>query len=223
MTGDGPAHFIYERPLPAGAVGQVEQIDLPALGQIQRPQIVAEHIDLHVGIGDPVAYLLRDLLAQGQDLFVIIGLNRQNIHARKAIAQVHRIRSKSQNIPVNAAPEQEAQRLLCVVECGKGHDINSANVELALVLHSLRSIQRGPLQPQRQGRTLAHIDRSAPGNQLCHTAAVVLVFMAYETGIKFRHPKTGKLLELFMGDPALNKNAGIPVADDVGIAMGRAG
>lgn len=214
MSGHRPEYFVDEMPLMAGRIRQVEQIDFPAAGQIQRPQIIAQHIDFHVAVGDTVAYLFGHPLAPGQNFLVIVRLNGQNGHAGETIGQIHGVGGKHQHFAVDLAAEKETQRLPGIVEGVEGHHINRPDGELLTVGHGLR-----PDHFQFPGGAVAHVDGDPAGNNIAHAPAVVFVFVADQTRSKIGHFESRQLLQFAVGYTALQKNAGIPVAYDIGVAV----
>ena len=101
-------------------IGQMEQMDLSAPAQIQTLEIVTQYIDLHVAVGDTLLDLLRHPLTPLQDPLVVVSLDAQDIQPREPIPQIHCVCGKSQDLTINPALDQEAQRLLCIVEGGEG-------------------------------------------------------------------------------------------------------
>ena len=191
----------------------MQQMNLPALSQIQGTQVVTQGIDLHVAVGNAVAHLFRDTLAPFQDGLIVVGLDGQDVHPGELVPQIHRVRGKSQHIAVNPALDQEAQRLPGIVEGGEGHDIKAAHIEL---LHALN--HGHTISLQGLCRTLAHVDLHATVQQFLNALGVVLVFVAHEASLKLIQLESAELLELAVGDPALQQNAGLLIAYHIGVA-----
>ena len=53
-----------------------------------------------------INYLLRHPLATGKDSGIIVGLQRQKVHSRKAVAQIDRVRSEYQPVAIGMVPGQ---------------------------------------------------------------------------------------------------------------------
>ena len=94
----------------------MEQVQLPALGQIQRRKPPAKSGKLHVAVGDPVPHLLRQPGTAVQDIVGVVALHCQNIYARKPIAQINGVCGKGQLVPVYTAAYQVSHWFLRVVE-----------------------------------------------------------------------------------------------------------
>ena len=92
----------------AGRIGQMEQMDLPALGQVEGLQVVTQGIDLHVAVGDTLLDLVRHPLTPLQDSLVVVSLDTQNVQTGEAVIQIHCVRSKGKDITIHTALNKEA-------------------------------------------------------------------------------------------------------------------
>ena len=187
-----------------------------AFVQLLQPQ--AGFRNRHVGIPDPVPYLLRHPLRPLQDVLGVVALNGRHGHPGELIPQIYRVRGEHQLVSVPLAADQEPHGLRRVVEGGKGEDLEGADLHRLPVLQNLHPV---PLQGLRRPRAGIHRDSALV--ELIIAARMVLVLMGDQAGRRLGHGKSHQLLQFFVRNPAFDQQEGLSVLQHIGISVGGRG
>ena len=216
---DGAGALVFLKTLTAEYLRQTG-VEVPCTDGVLDP---AQPPDLHVGAPDAVLRFVRHPVTPIQDAVLKISLHSQNPTPWEIVGQGHRVRGKGQHLPVQPGPDAEPQRLPRVVEGGKGQYVHGSHGKLPLRLHFYGQPQQFLRKLQGGGSPLGQIHAHPVFDHLVHGLGMVLVLVADQAGVKGRQPESAAFLELSVGEPAIKKNAGLVVTDDVGVPVGGTG
>ena len=171
-----------------------------------------------MAVGDALFHLLRHPLATGKDSGIVVGLQRQEVHSGKAIAQVNGVSGEHKPLPVRSTVNQEPQRFRSVMEGCEGHDLQAAHLELDPIRYSGNQVAA-----QGVGSPLTCENLHTGFDEVHNALCVVFVLVADQAGPDVGKVKAQSLLDFAEGDTALQEDHRLAIADHIAVPMGGAG